>query len=373
MTKNRFEDLIVEKGKNSRDIYEQLMTKPAIVLPAGRLSGLVVRKLMDINTEVVAIGDKNPAICIFHRGFFEYKNRKIGIEKTSDLALKWGNSVNYVVYANNYRDEIIRELSGYGIDSNNILGAPVIMGDLVPSDPKERSTFIYQHFKEIDEAANMLSDEESKKELWDILAVFCAKDNIWIEKDTNEEYFNTPYLSLQSNEVFVDAGVYDGETIARFVELCPDYKEIYGIEANPNNIPMIKKRLNRFRDIRIFNNALSNKKGELHFKRNGIGAEGARLSEDGEVIVQGIIGDNMGISPTFIKFDIEGAEYDALLGFKETIKRCKPKMAISVYHNLEDHWRLIKLVKEICPNYKIYLKHHYGYGVMYGTVLYTSI
>ena len=58
------------------------------------------------------------------------------------------------------------------------------------------------------------------------------------------------------------------------------------------------------------------------------------------------------------------------IGFMETIKRYKPKMAISVYHSLEDHWRLIELIKSITPDYQLYLRHHYGYEDLYGTILY---
>lgn len=84
-------------------------------------------------------------------------------------------------------------------------------------------------------------------------------------------------------------------------------------------------------------------------------------------------GDSLNIAPTFIKLDVEGAEYDALMGFQHTIRRYRPKMAVSVYHSLEDHWRLIQTVKDICPDYCLYLKHHYGYEDLYGTILYAEV
>lgn len=58
-----------------------------------------------------------------------------------------------------------------------------------------------------------------------------------------------------------------------------------------------------------------------------------------------------------IKMDIEGSEFNALLGAKETIKLYNPKLAISIYHLHKDLIRIPKLIKEINNNYKIYLSH----------------
>lgn len=42
------------------------------------------------------------------------------------------------------------------------------------------------------------------------------------------------------------------------------------------------------------------------------------------------------VLPDFIKMDIEGAELAALKGGIKTITKCRPQLAISIYHSSED-------------------------------------
>ena len=61
---------------------------------------------------------------------------------------------------------------------------------------------------------------------------------------------------------------------------------------------------------------------------------------------------------TFIKMDIEGAEYEALKGAERLIREYKPKLAVSVYHKPEDIWELPGLILSFCPEYTFYLRHY---------------
>lgn len=59
----------------------------------------------------------------------------------------------------------------------------------------------------------------------------------------------------------------------------------------------------------------------------------------------------------YIKLDIEGAERRALLGMEHTIRYFRPKLAICVYHLFDDIIAIPRLVKELCPDYVLYLDH----------------
>ena len=61
---------------------------------------------------------------------------------------------------------------------------------------------------------------------------------------------------------------------------------------------------------------------------------------------------------TFIKMDIEGSEYNALLGGQEVICNNKPKLAICIYHSDEDMLRLIELIHDMVPEDSLFIRQH---------------
>jgi hypothetical protein len=68
-----------------------------------------------------------------------------------------------------------------------------------------------------------------------------------------------------------------------------------------------------------------------------------------------IIGDG---NVTFLKMDIEGAEMRALYGAEQCIKRCKPQLAICLYHKSGDIYEITSLIHKWLPDHKLYIRHH---------------
>jgi len=70
----------------------------------------------------------------------------------------------------------------------------------------------------------------------------------------------------------------------------------------------------------------------------------------------------------FIKMDIEGAELRALKGGEQTLRRFKPKLAISLYHNVRDFYEIPLFLDSLGVGYRFYLDHytiHVGETVLY--------
>lgn len=101
--------------------------------------------------------------------------------------------------------------------------------------------------------------------------------------------------------------------------------------------------------------------GDLCFE--GIGGSGSRIV-DSDVMAQKISVVALDSVPecqdaTFIKMDIEGAEYETLRGATRIIKKNRPILAICIYHSDEDMLRIAELIKTNWPEYRLYVRQHF--------------
>ena len=60
----------------------------------------------------------------------------------------------------------------------------------------------------------------------------------------------------------------------------------------------------------------------------------------------------------FIKYDVEGAEEEALLGSVKTIQNNDTELLISLYHKSRDLFALPMLAHQLLPTHKLYLRKH---------------
>ena len=73
----------------------------------------------------------------------------------------------------------------------------------------------------------------------------------------------------------------------------------------------------------------------------------------------------------FIKMDIEGSELGALRGAESSIRRWRPRLAISLYHRPEDFFSIPSWVNSLGLGYRFFLDHysiHHEETVLYATI-----
>lgn len=182
----------------------------------------------------------------------------------------------------------------------------------------------------------------------------------------NDQYFDLPML-MENTAFFVDVGGYDGMTTFRFIERVPNYKGVYFFEPEIQNFEQAKSNLNDKEHIQFFNKGCSYRDETAYLTTD---KDTSTISYSGNQKIHLVALDNIlrreeGI---FIKMDIEGAEYDAILGCRNVIKESTPTLAISIYHKVNDFWKIPFLVLSINPNYKIYIRHYTE--TVYETVMY---
>lgn len=193
-------------------------------------------------------------------------------------------------------------------------------------------------------------------------------------RSLGSEYFDNHIFKISDNEVFVDGGGFDGDTIDEFVEFTKGkYKRIYSFEPQKDKAQTIKDKLWRYGEkVVLFEKGLYDCAAELYFDAGDDMLSGRIEEAPTDNVISTIdIDSAIHEEVSFIKMDIEGAELKALQGAAGTIKRYKPKLAICIYHKPEDLWEIPRYIDSLVPEYKFFVRH---FGWRYtSTVLYCTL
>ncbi|MCL2057064.1 MAG: FkbM family methyltransferase [Oscillospiraceae bacterium] len=166
---------------------------------------------------------------------------------------------------------------------------------------------------------------------------------------------------VAQDEVFIDAGCFNGNDCVEFKKWCGgSYKKIIAFEPNPAQYQKCKDILKDFGNLEIYPYGLWNENTELRFYEWGPGSRISKNQEEETTTIKTVKLDGIlnGEKATFIKMDIEGAELNALKGAEQTILKHRPKLAVCVYHKLEDIWEIPSYILSLHNDYKIYFRQH---------------
>ncbi|MDR2174787.1 MAG: FkbM family methyltransferase [Synergistaceae bacterium] len=201
--------------------------------------------------------------------------------------------------------------------------------------------------------------------------IITPETEMLFSRANGEQYFSLAEIPWGEEEVFVDCGVFDGESTLDFISRCEKrggtYSKVFGFEPDPSNYLRAVDNLARSRGVKIFNAGVGNHDGTEKFVTYG---PCSRVGEAGIEEVRVVTLDKALESErvTFIKMDIEGSELDALRGAAKIIRAQKPKLAVCVYHKFEDNWEIPEFIWSLNPEYQLFMRH-YSKGLA-ETVLY---
>lgn len=213
-----------------------------------------------------------------------------------------------------------------------------------------------------------LDDYLSKRTLSAILINWAVLDIDYPQKVKSifPDYWEPDIFPSNQEDVLVDVGAYIGDSIAQYVRMYgAGYKRIYAYEVSPDICETMRANVKKWglHDVVIRNKGAGSQHGELFLSRSASDASANQLSADaaaGQRIEVVPLDEDLPEPVTFLKMDIEGAEWDTLLGCEKIIRRDRPKLAICVYHGYNDLWRIPALIESFCPDYEFYLRHYGG-------------
>jgi FkbM family methyltransferase len=257
----------------------------------------------------------------------------------------------------------VRRLKNAGIDCVLDYFTLYISGQGTFAAPKfcaENIADVEAHRDRYEWVESLLTDEESKvtfQRLLEFRFNFDLSAMASFRTRLDAQYFE-PFVELSKGEVFVDAGGFDGQTTETFICKCPSYRQVHYFEPDPKLIALSKKRLQGSRNIEFHEAALSDRNGEVTFNQTGTGS--GSVCADGRLRVRTSRLDDLQPepAPTFIKLDIEGAEFTALAGGEAMLKKTRPKLAVCIYHRQSDFWRIPEKVLSVYSGYRVYVRHY---------------
>ncbi|MBR6531147.1 MAG: FkbM family methyltransferase [Clostridia bacterium] len=334
------------KEKNVWD-YLKETDLPIVLYGMGNGTDMVMQKLDEIGVTVADIFASDE----FVRGHYF---RGFRVMKYSEICEKYTDFVIVVCFA--VHDSVmlgrIKQLS-----QKHPLFAPNVP---IVDDGVFTREFIEEHDEEFERAYSLLSDEFSRQSFIDVLNFKVSGKVEYLfkcEKQKAEIY--SEYLKLNENEIFMDLGAYDGDTVREFLQATGGrYNRIIAVEADEKNYRKLTDKTAEINNITTYNLAAWDKKETLFFEKKK--GRNSKLSSVGKVEVQADSVDNIlcGEKITVLKMDIEGSEEKALEGARQTVVNHRPKLYVCAYHRNSDMFRLPLKIHELCTDYRIYFCHH---------------
>lgn len=227
-----------------------------------------------------------------------------------------------------------------------------------------------------EKAYNLLADDISRETYKATLNYKISGKLKYLREFTQhkDEMFGN-VLKIGENEHYVDLGAYTGDTIAEVMHY-GSIERVTAFEPDVRNFNKMNVFLKSkgWEFVNPINIGVWDREDTLYFdlkasRNSSINEENLGQSAVPVNSVDNIVGDDI---VTLIKMDVEGAERKALEGAIKTIQANKPRLNVGIYHRNEDLFDLVLLVHELCPEYKIYIRHH-EYVPSWDTNLYATI
>ena len=251
--------------------------------------------------------------------------------------------------------------------------------------------FYESHLREIDAARALFADEESRR-VYDGIIEYKLTGRMDILRATESDPADA-YRNILHAERFLtaaDLGAYNGDSIRDLRLYAPRLRDVIAFEPDRRNFRKLTEYATALREAGdtltvhpvqagawshtatlTFHGSGNRNAGLTDVPTEAKGnilpstADNPYFGKTAEVpvtaldtVAEEIFGGHTHMD--YIKYDVEGAETEALLGSRAIIARDTPALLVSAYHRNTDLFRLPLLVHELNPDYKLYLRRMAG-------------
>ncbi len=358
-------DEVICRERSAFDELVGSFSKSLVLFGAGELGRRTLSGLRRMNISPIAFSDNNSSL-------WGHKIDGVPVLAPEDAARRFGDSAAFVVtiwragggHRLSHTINQLKTLHCFCVLSFAYLywKYPEVFLPHYCLDLPHR---IIPQREDILTAFKLFADENSRQEYFAQIRFRLFLDFNGLPSPSEAtQYFPDHLFNLYSEEVFIDCGAFDGDTIRDFMALADNnFKKICAFEPDPLNFDKLERFIATLtedvrRKIILWQIAAAEYRGQISFTADGGASSSA--TQNGKIKVNCAPLDQIlsAEHPTYIKMDIEGAELDALKGAAELIKRYKPLLAVCVYHQQDHLWRIPLYINTLFPDYQYFLRPH---------------
>ncbi len=180
--------------------------------------------------------------------------------------------------------------------------------------------------------------------------------------------FDGGAIEAEAGDCVIDGGTCWGDIALYFAHRVGDRGRVIGFEFIPSNLHILQENLELNpalrKNVTVVERALWNKSDlPIFYSDDGPGSSVSLEDRSGDcgrtetLTIDDLVERKSLPQVDFIKMDVEGAELAALQGAAETLKRFRPKLAISIYHRLSDFFVIPEFIFGLDLGYSFYIRH----------------